>query len=755
MERSSREKAYLLLAWVFVVAILAFYAVRIGRIGWDLRQDFWVYWNPNHFPGDMNQALSHGNDVLRDADAIAQQDEALKTPAQRQYEMEHPPATIAQPGQGLFESPFNLKIFRERWTRLRPVYGQILRGWVARYENLWRDVGEGGDFDMDYPPLRLLVMTLWTWNVQSNYPGITSYPRQPQRVFDSARNTSVVATSDIVQPMLRANATCESISAISIFILVWLWMSKRKPAELAVVCNPSGVFTWKDRWGDPMLLAPLILFGVCAFFRSNVTWSMPLPDGYQQSPIDARVASVGWWVFLLLRFLAAVCLARFLPRPFRAPMCALVAATLAWMNPASILDSFGWPQWDVWLPPFFLVAAVFLTLNCWAAAGFMLGLGCMFKGQLLFVSPVLILAPLIAGWLGRFMRLVAGMATGAGLIVWPWLVTNQGAMVWIFRATSIAAFFCLLAVLTRGFLLREGRKLWNDASSDWPSYLRQVTLGCAALLCALIITIVLILARRRGVPPATVLLVAGIVLLPWFLPRRLIAGWILLVFASSIWLVGAYDGGSKTWYEIGFVYGTQRHQDMQLGANSLSNFSTILHEKYDWQLHDPIVNWNMPDVAGWLQRGGKLIYTPQELDVQTFCGLLFFCTVLICSVAAAVYLRRRDPKFLAVIVVPWIMFMALLTQMAARYTALGAVVSATLIGVSAEMSLLTFLQMVLACTMLGNQMLSMNNDTAPVALSITHPTYPDMAWLTVMVAAVFFFCAIVPSIRWRRKVEVV
>ena len=34
---------------------------------------------------------------------------------------------------------------------------------------------------MDYPPMRLLVMTLFTWHVQTNYPGITAYPRTPQR----------------------------------------------------------------------------------------------------------------------------------------------------------------------------------------------------------------------------------------------------------------------------------------------------------------------------------------------------------------------------------------------------------------------------------------------------------------------------------------------------------------------------------------------------------------------------------------------
>ena len=423
-------------------------------------------------------------------------------------------------------------------------------------------------------------------------------------------------------------------------------------------------------------------------------------------------------------------------------MCALVAATMAWLNPASILDSFGWPQWDVWLPPFFLVAAVFVTLNWWAAAGFVLGLGCMFKGQLLFVAPVLMLAPLLAGWPGRFMRLVAGMGASAGLVIWPWLVTNPQAMKWIFLAVTLAAFFCLLS-LSREFLWREGRELWNQAASDWPATLRHVTLAAAALLLALIVTALLLMVKHRGAPGPAVLLAAGIFLLPWFLPRRLIPGWILLTFASSLWMVGFYCGGSRTWWDVGFEYGTRRHQDMQLGANSLSNLSSILYKQYNWQLHDTVVSFTKP------------IFGQQELDVQSFTGLIFFATILLCSIAAAVHLRRRDPKFLVVLAAPWVLFTMLLTQMAARYTALPAVVSATLIGISAEMSLLAFLQTVLGCAMLGNQMLAINNDTAPIALSMTHPTYPELGWLTVTLAAVYLCCALIPSRNWRRRTEVI
>jgi len=493
-----------------------------------------------------------------------------------------------------------------------------------------------------------------------------------------------------------------------------------------------------------MLLAPVVLFAIATFLRPNLSWqiSLPSPDNGEVSPIDVRVASVGWWTLLLLRYLSAVCLARFLPRPFRAPMCALVAATLAWLNPASILDSFGWMQWDSWLPPFFLLAAILATLDAWVAAGLVLGVGCMFKGQLLFVTPVLLLCPLLAGWPGRFMRIAVGTAAGAGLILWPWLVTNGQAEKWIFFAVSTAAFFCVLSAF-RGFLWRQGREGWKQLSTGWDPLLRQATLAGAALLVVGVVYLLLLLVTHHGTPLPSALLALGIVLVPWFLSRRLIGAWLLLAFAASMWLVYFQVGGSSSWWDVGFLYGTQKHGVMQLGAASLSNLSSILHERYDWQLHDVVTTFKRP------------IFGMTELDVQSFCAVIFIVTVLLCTVAAAVHMRRKDPRFLIALVAPWVLFTTLLTQMTARYTLLPAVVGSLLIGVSAEMSLLPFLQTVLACAMLGNQMLQTNSSQAPVAFSITHPTYPDLGWLMVLLAAVFLCSALMPSWRWRRGVEVV
>jgi hypothetical protein len=753
----ARRQLIFFTGWVFILLIVGYYAWRMVGIGLDLRQDFWTYCAQNHFPEDMNNALNKGNMVLREAEDVAQEDEDKKTPAQLQEESKqiaagHAPLTIARPGPGLFESPVNARIFSERWKRLKPLYSQILRGWVRTYDHLLRDRGEGADFDLDYPPLRLMVMTLWTWDVQTRYPGVTAVPLTPQIIYDPDTNRPIVATADIVQPMLTFNSICEGITSISIFILVWLWMerpARTKRSRLAgwlmwprktrddLVVDTS----WRARWGDPMLLAPVIVFAICTMVRSNFSWQMPMPDAIELSPIDVRVASVGWWLFLLLRFLAVVCLARFLPRPYRSVMCALVAGTMAWLNPGTILDSHGWPQWDSWLPPFFLVAAILVTLDWWIAAGLLLGVGCMFKGQLLFVSPVLILCPLLAGWPGRFMRIVAGLAAGAGLVVWPWLVTNMGAMRWVFIAVLVAGFFCAASSLRR-FLLGQfaelaqaGRARWRVLAQKWSPMIATALPWFAAAIAGAVLYLLLILILKHWTPSPAVVLGLCVVLVPWFLPRRLIPGWLLLVFAATLWIVGVNVGGSWSWWKIGFVYGTQKHPVIQLGEASLSNLSSILGERYGWQLHDHVTTLNLPFLG------------TTDLDVQKFCAWIYFASAMMCTVAAAMHMRRRDPRFLIALAAPWVLFTTLLTQMTARYTVLPAVIGSSLIAISAEMSLLAFLQTVLACTMLGNQMMLLYPSTSPVALSITQPTHPALAWGMMLVAAIYLVSAMIPSRR--------
>jgi hypothetical protein len=143
-----------------------------------------------------------------------------------------------------------------------------------------------------------------------------------------------------------------------------------------------------------------------------------------------------------------------------------------------------------------------------------------------------------------------------------------------------------------------------------------------------------------------------------------------------------------------------------------------------------------------------------DLDIQQFCALIYFTTVLLCTIAAAMHMRRRDPRFLLALAAPWVLFTTLLTQMTARYTVLPAVIGSSLIAISAEMSLLAFFQTVLACTMLGNQMMLLEPSTSPVALSITQPTHPALGWAMMLVAAIYLVSVMIPS-RRAAPIEVV
>src|SRR6266403_3303129 len=126
-----------------------------------------------------------------------------------------------------------------------------------------------------------------------------------------------------------------------------------------------------------------------------------------------------------------------LPLRDRASICGLAAASVAWLEPSMILDAHGWPQWDVWILPFYLFAVLAALKNRWFWCGCLLALGAMLKGQLLFVAPFFVFWPLWQkGWLSA-LRALAGFAATAALIVSPWLLRTPGA--WIAFAAVAGA----------------------------------------------------------------------------------------------------------------------------------------------------------------------------------------------------------------------------------------------------------------------------------------------------------------------------
>ncbi len=206
------------------------------------------------------------------------------------------------------------------------------RGYLGIYEQVRRDASRG-EYYLDYPPLRLLVMSIWTKGVREKFPGVED------------------GTPEYVEPLLVVNVLCEIMTAVGIFLLVRLAVRRTGGAT------------------DSVLLHRL-------------------------------------------------------PPARRAWGCGLLAASVAWLEPSMILDAHAWPQWDVWILPFYLFAAFAALRKRWFWCGCLLAIGSMFKGQLLFVAPFFFFWPLWQKRWARAGRVLAGFLTTFALIVSPWLLRS-------------------------------------------------------------------------------------------------------------------------------------------------------------------------------------------------------------------------------------------------------------------------------------------------------------------------------------------
>jgi hypothetical protein len=404
-------------------------------------------------------------------------------------------------------------------------WAAFFRGYFGLYDRVKREAYEN-DYGLDYPPLRLLAMSIWAKQVSSEFPGTDD------------------AHPGHVKPLLNANLVCELVSAVAIFLLVRFWLRRSADAKMSV------------------------------FLRS-------------------------------------------FPTKHRDWICGLMAASIAWLEPSMILDAHGWPQWDVWIVPFYLFALLAALKNRWFVCGCLLAAGAMLKGQLLFVAPFFLFWPL---WQKRWMRafrVLAGFASTTAFLASPWLLRNPAA--WI--AVGIVASISLL------FLL-------------------------------------------------------------WDRPRH--AGtWIAVLTALAVFVVGAFDGGSFAWLQVGFLYGSEHYP--YLFISSCYNLSSLLANA-GWELKDSF----------WSADFGSLHF---DLTLQWTLRLLYLGGLALCAFGAARHARNRDPRLLIAIVTPWLLMFALLGQMHERYLMWGAVISAVALGVNIRLGVLHFIISLASLTMIAHVML--------------------------------------------------
>jgi hypothetical protein len=446
----------------------------------------------------------------------------------------------------------------------------LFRGYLALYDRV-KEKAYKNDYGLDYPPLRLLTMAIWSKQVRDEFPWIDNeHPK-------------------LVNPLLKINLICELISAAAIFFLVRLCVRRSAHAQS----------TW-PAW---------------------LSWEQ------------------------------------------RASICGLGAASVVWLEPSMILDGHGWPQWDAWILPFYLFAALAALKNRWFWCGCLLALGAMLKGQLLFVAPFFVLWPL---WQKRWMsvlRVLAGFTATAALIVSPWLLRTSEAWV-VFAAVAGASFFVA----------------WR-----------------------------------------------------YELPHK--GTWLTAVLGAAAFVIGALNGGSFAWFEIGFLYGTKHYP--YLFISSCYNFPCLLAAA-GWSLKNDLLS----------ARVGSVHF---HLTLQWALRLLFLGAVALSARGAARHLRNRDPRVLIAITGPWLLMFALLGQMHERYLVWGAVVSAVALGVNFRLSIIHFIISAASTAMIVHVMLvDKKLDATLRAIDVLHGIRPYASVLVLVCVALYFWDALgwrIPAFR--------
>jgi hypothetical protein len=848
------------LTWLIVGIFLLWGGVWAYQAGMNVRREIWQSTRSIRFKTDVARGFNYGNQVLRYCETQVGLDPMADALADQS------PKVLQKAGRPELAGTSSVTL-----RRLTPA--ELLHGMVHFVDSVVDEHQDDQNYDLDYPPLRLAIMTLWVRHVQRLHPDMESFPG------DRTDDTSMGQDEDVAEPMLKFNAYCAAAAAVLMFLLVWLWVNRG-----ALPPKPSRIMRWwRKRRGlpakvNPVLISPLrsgwiVPHGMFAFMLAtagfwyayvtlvhipprpapvvSVTGVQPTGDhatisatinaqgvdtqwhvdygptltyghstpaqtidtslddqtlsagisglkpgetihfrvsaasaGGTTSSDDlffvnagpainidgASVGGIDWptwtvWLRLLALFIIMVASARVLPTAHRAWACGAVAAMLVWLDPLTLIDSHAWPQWDIWILPVFLAATLLASLDWWMAAGILLSVGCMAKGQLLLAGPILMLWPLLEGRWGALVRILCGFAIGAELIAWPWIVSSPQELGWIVTA-MVGAALILAASFMRPALrtsLRDGilaplfaRR--GEAEILAPEQALPTLLLLASLaIAALAITTALIFhglhGRQSLLPGGTMGWFLILVLLPpWFLRRRSLGIWLACVFAMTVWIASLSFGGSYSWLTLGFAYGSVKHDQMQMSIRNFSNLTSLLSDSYHWDIHDLFgtLRFSFTTPGPW--RLGRLISIPavkwswsSDLDVKTSMAILYGICLLIASAAAAIHSRRNDVRFLVALVVPWIVFPMVMCQMGDRYPVWACGVSAAMVAVSMELTLLHVVLAVFAFSMVAHHLVTFDAQRWAQLFQLTTPMYPDVAWMLVLIAAIFLVAALVPS----------
>jgi hypothetical protein len=236
----------------------------------------------------------------------------------------------------------------------------------------------------------------------------------------------------------------------------------------------------------------------------------------------------------------------------------------------------------------------------------------------------------------------------------------------------------------------------------------------------------------------------SILILPWLLPRKALGYFLAGVLAASLWIAPNLYGSQFTWswLDIGFEYGTVKHEQMAMGSDAFANLDSMLNDRFRWNLHDTVgnlqINWPLFHIQ-----------SVTELDLKTCAVLIYGFFLILSAIAAAIHSRRNDPRLVAAVLAPWIIFPVVVGQMSERYLVWGSAASAVLIVISTRGVLLHAIMAIFTAGMISCQLLREDTARWPQVYQFFKGEYPHAGWMMMVLAGLFLIVALVPSRRLR------
>jgi hypothetical protein len=489
--------------------------------------------------------------------------------------------------------------------------------------------------------------------------------------------------------------------------------------------------------------------------------------------------------------------------PFHGTWQGVVAALMIWFSADIIISAHAWFQWDSWAVPWYLCACLLASLDWWFAAGLAVTIGIMFKGQMISISPIFIIWPLVQGRVGAALRWICGLLFATAAICSGWLITylpaaplqtardiqsniavsqyppdlfaiprvfDVPAAVWIIEMLVIAA---AIPWLLRTF----SKPAQNEPQMTFVKtvlYSRWTWMVAAATVIIGAVYWPWLLAQNRSSWYLGLLAGAALATAVLFLPRRG-QRYVLAAIAGVGMLscMGLFHG-STAWWDCAFHYGSVHWPYMVTGP--ASNVPATFQLRFGWAEQVDQVAFTLPAIhrhwPSFVLNQGWWPAVDLDVTAKIFFNTVYGFTLLVSGIAIGIQARRNDRRMLVALVTPWIMFFLFPVQIQERYLLYAAGASACCIGNSVGTALLGLLLTLFSATMHMIRLLDWNTadldtfgqnlsqafprifspDSGHTMLQYLQNMHPDMMWGVLVVGGAFMYLSLTPS---RKKIRVV